>query len=98
VLILILFVVGQVDVGLDAKAITEACNAIQKKHEGMAVMLLSADSEKEKAVAYAVTTRLLFRLFCVPSGCMGASDCLCVGRLYDPDSSVYPGQALHTTT
>lgn len=47
------YVITKVDVGLDAKAITEACNAIQKKHEGMAVMLLSADSEKEKAVAYA---------------------------------------------
>lgn len=42
------------DVGLDTKAVMEACNAIQKKHANMAVMLLSADAEKEKALAYAV--------------------------------------------
>mmetsp|Transcript_13459 Transcript_13459/g.33912 ORF Transcript_13459/g.33912 Transcript_13459/m.33912 type:complete len:1162 (-) Transcript_13459:153-3638(-) len=47
------FVITKVDVGLDTKAVIEACTAIQKKHASMAVMLLSADSEKEKALAYA---------------------------------------------
>ena len=33
----------------------EACAAVQKKHATMAVMLLTADAEKGKALAYAVS-------------------------------------------
>lgn len=47
------YVITKVDVGLDTKAVMEACNAIQKKYEGMAVMLVSSDPAKEKALAYA---------------------------------------------
>uniref|UniRef100_A0A061SAZ8 Alanine--tRNA ligase n=1 Tax=Tetraselmis sp. GSL018 TaxID=582737 RepID=A0A061SAZ8_9CHLO len=47
------YVVAKVDVGLDPKAVMEACNAVQKKHGDMAVMLLSSDPNKEKALAYA---------------------------------------------
>jgi len=48
------YMITKVDVGLDTKAVMEACTAIQKKHANMAVMLLSADPSKEKALAYAV--------------------------------------------
>ncbi|KAL4446750.1 hypothetical protein ABPG77_007994 [Micractinium sp. CCAP 211/92] len=45
------FLVSKLDVGLDAKAIQEAWNAIQKKHATLPVLFVSAG--EDKALAYA---------------------------------------------
>ncbi|EFN57213.1 hypothetical protein CHLNCDRAFT_143654 [Chlorella variabilis] len=45
------FLVTRLDVGLDAKAVQEAWNAIQKKHPSLPVMFLTAG--EDKALAYA---------------------------------------------
>jgi len=47
------YVVAQMAVGLDAKAVTEAWNAITAKHPAMAAALLSTDAEKDKVLVYA---------------------------------------------
>ncbi|GLI61130.1 hypothetical protein VaNZ11_003405 [Volvox africanus] len=47
------FVVDRLDVGLDTRAIGEACSAISAKHPLLAALFISVDSEKGKALAYA---------------------------------------------
>lgn len=47
------FVVVQIPVGLDAKAVTEAWNAITAKHPTLAAVLLSGDADKDKVLVYA---------------------------------------------
>lgn len=47
-------VVTRVDVGIDAKALTEAWNAITGKHgDNLCALLVSVDDEKQKVLAYA---------------------------------------------
>lgn len=43
----------RVDVGIDPKAVTEACVTLMKKHSELAVMIWSVDEGKNKALAYA---------------------------------------------
>ncbi|KAG2485170.1 hypothetical protein HYH03_016060 [Edaphochlamys debaryana] len=45
--------VSRLDVGLDTKAMAEACNAVAAKHPAMAVLFVSVDEEKGRALAYA---------------------------------------------
>ncbi|EFJ48362.1 hypothetical protein VOLCADRAFT_120886 [Volvox carteri f. nagariensis] len=57
------FVIGRLDVGLDTRAVGEACSAIIAKHSTLAALFVSVDAEKGKALAYAavpdsVTDRL----------------------------------------
>ncbi|GLC41498.1 hypothetical protein PLESTB_001005000 [Pleodorina starrii] len=47
------FVIGRLDVGLDTKAVGEACCAISAKHPTLASLFVSVDAEKGKALAYA---------------------------------------------
>ncbi|CAL8468182.1 g7721 [Coccomyxa elongata] len=47
------FVVVQLEVGLDSKAVLEAWNTIHKKHPNMPVVIITADAAKGKALAYA---------------------------------------------
>lgn len=47
------FVVVQISVGTDVKAMTNAWNAISNKHSGLAAVLISADTDADKALVYA---------------------------------------------
>jgi len=47
------FLITYIDVGLDAKALTEAVNAISKKHSALPVMMFSGGQEDGKVVAVA---------------------------------------------
>ncbi|KAL4856101.1 Alanine--tRNA ligase [Chlorella vulgaris] len=45
------FLVARLEVGLDTKAVQEACKAIQKKHPALPVLFVSAGADKALAIA-----------------------------------------------